>query len=349
MAVESVKIVPRRGERSSQLFAFSITGVRYLRSTIGRFKRLCGCVSSLVLVYIHIAPSRGAVCPKVLLGAGVIYPNRHIKFSLKLYSPMDLWACMEINYVFAIGRRCNATIFLNHYVLRIYSSPFDWTIIDFETSIENIKTNFKKYLNDIVIYRKNKMKRLIYSNNEINPFFKEMDGLDIGYMALNWNDQTLRLNQNYLPTGRSGNLYTWDRICLFVHPLVEDEVHRNKVRSRIGNFNMVFDKHHDTTLFFYISEIIEVADIERRKMEFVNIVNKYEMTNPFFIVLTVGEDIEARVERVGNVWFCTIPVPSYESQFSAGFDENNLGALDFDKVYSLLKQTFDINIIKRPS
>lgn len=256
---------------------------------------------------------------------------------------------MEINYIFTLGRRCNSTQFLNHYNMRRYSSPFDWLIVDFETSIVNIKTKFKIFLNDLLIYNKTGPKDLLNSDSGvIDPLFKKLDELDVRYMTLNWNEAGSCFNQNFLPTNLTGNVYEWDRVCLFRHLTMKTHVDLlDKLRSRIDKFNSIFEGNHDKVLLFYISEIINKCDIEKREQEFVNIVKKYEMTNPFFIVLTVGEAVDLHLDRIDNVWFCIFQVPPYEKQILHSGNENCLEVVNYDEVYSLMTTTFEINTIDR--
>jgi len=258
---------------------------------------------------------------------------------------------MEINHIFTLGWRCNSTKFLNTYNLRRISSPFDWVIIDFETSVENIKTKFEKYLDSVVKYQKNKTTTLLYSNNGvIAPLFKKMDDLDLSYMLIDWNYELLHFNQNFLPTKLSGNVYDWDRVCLFRHLTGDGKYFYNKTRSRIDNFTSVLNKSADKTLLLYISKIIDKGDVEKLKREYVGIVEKHKMTNLFWIVLGVSGGAEVSLERVGNVWFCTLPVPPYEEQLhSQSGNENDLGVMDYDKMYLLMKQSFKINIIAPPA
>ena len=60
----------------------------------------------------------------------------------------------EIKYSFSIGYRCNSVQFLRRYNMSKFSGPFDWMYIDVDSSIQNIKNEFERYLNDIVLLNK---------------------------------------------------------------------------------------------------------------------------------------------------------------------------------------------------
>ena len=118
----------------------------------------------------------------------------------------------QIDYIFNIGRRCTTTDFLKKYNLRKIASPFDYLIIDLETSLDLIHNNFEKFLSDVVIFNKNNnIQTLLFQKytDKVDDRIESFKENDITYIQENYNDFTLRINQNYLPSLVLPDIYKW--------------------------------------------------------------------------------------------------------------------------------------------
>ena len=142
----------------------------------------------------------------------------------------------KLNFIFSVGYRCNSVDFLKRYNLRQYSGPFDYLFIDLETSFQIINNKFDNFLNDIIVFHKNQKKlELVYNKNtsECENKFYELIKNDIGYMAHNYNNNLLFINQNYIEKNKlSHNLYDWNRECIFLHHNLLDTNIYNKLKIR---------------------------------------------------------------------------------------------------------------------
>jgi len=256
---------------------------------------------------------------------------------------------MMIDKIFSLGYRCNSTQFIREYKIWGISSPFDWIMIDFETAIKNISDGFKHFLSDIVVYKKLSYKAICYSTQPIKPFFNELDKLNITYMRQNLNELVIRLNQNYLPSNITGNIYEWDRICYFLHYNMEHEEEYNKILRRVKEFKDIYKNHPDDMLLFHISKIIESKNLDEIKQQHKNIIKEHKITCPIFMVLTVANGTKTELEIDDNIYLFTLPVPSYEQQFPIIDAENMLGVINHKEIYKILTNEFTIKKVPNPN
>lgn len=251
----------------------------------------------------------------------------------------------KIEYVFATGFRCSSTQFIREHKLVGISSPLDWVTIDFETSILNIADGFKNFLKDIVVYSNRTDPKLHLSTQPLHPIWAELKPHPLTYFNQNISSQVLRFNQNYLPTIHTRNLYEWDRICMFLHYSVEghDFV---KLENRIKKFNKIYSEHKTESLLFHITRILNTKDIATEKQKMSEVVKKYDIESPIFIVLTVDDGVETKLDIEDNIYFCTLPVPSVQDQWKYNA-ENELTQINHNAVYELMNKEFKWGEIKQ--
>lgn len=252
---------------------------------------------------------------------------------------------IKIEYVFATGFRCNSTQFIREHKLVGVSSPLDWVTVDFETSISNIADGFKNFLNDIVIYGNHINTQLFRPTQPINPIWSELKRAPLTYFNQNISSQDLRFNQNYIPSIHSNHVYEWDRICLFLHHWVENRDYI-KIKNRADKFNKIYSEHKDESLLFHITRILNSKDIAAEKQKVHNILKKYGIKSPTFIVLTVSDRAETKIEIEDNVYFYTLPVPSVQEQWKYNA-ENEISLINHDTVYEVMNKEFTWGEIKQ--
>jgi len=98
---------------------------------------------------------------------------------------------IKIPNIFCIGRRCNSTELIRYYNLEDESGPFDWLIIDFESSIDLISNSFRDYFNNVTFICKDKNiyeihnKSELFNENNYTKLCTFIKNNDIRYVGLN--------------------------------------------------------------------------------------------------------------------------------------------------------------------
>jgi hypothetical protein len=277
---------------------------------------------------------------------------------------------MEINYIFPIGERCNSAHFLNKYNLRKMAYPLDWNRIDFETCCENISNLFENFLSDIVIFKKNDKKKILFKKkfDEIDSnleLFFNYENL-YGWNNRNYNHVTFRLNQHFLPKKFPNNIYDWDRLCFLWNYDVENEEIKSKINMRINRFNKIYSNNNNKTLFLHISKIINNLNEDEQINYYNKIIKKYKLNeSKFCIVLCCTSILESYSTISNNNLFIFLKVPSEEEQkilnnyivnnnlYHANDIYNNLNDFNHDKffeiddkyIFSEINKTFSLKII----
>ena len=254
-----------------------------------------------------------------------------------------------INFIFSIGYRCYSSDFLNMFKLRKMSSPFDYLFIDFESSLKIINNNFNNYLHDIVLFNKTTQHiELFYkkNTNEINNKFYELLENNIGYMAHNYNNNNLLLNQNYLDDNNlNNNLYNWNTICAFHHHNILDSNIYNSIKMRCERFNNIMNKYNETTSLFYITKIINCENIVDYMNNIVELKTKYGI-KCFIIIIINCDNIEDSeyYNEVDKCLFIIKKVENYEIQYTKYETDNNLY---YEKEFNIILKYFTLNLIEK--
>lgn len=261
----------------------------------------------------------------------------------------------EIKYSFSIGYRCNSVQFLRRYNMSKFSGPFDWMYIDVDSAIQNIIEEFEFYLKDIVIMKKSdSLLKLVYPSkkvdidNDIINFFDQ----EPMYMKHDYKSQLLPINQNFTEV-KSNDIYNWNKICIFLHHILDDDSDLNKIEKRINIFNEVTSKYYENTLFFYISKIINKKDIKKEVKRLTDLYLKLDKKYEFVSILCCA-DSEDTHYKFENFLFIIKNVPDYNKQYDLYETDNNFEWLDYgmiginyDKEYDIIKKYYDFNLVEK--
>lgn len=256
-----------------------------------------------------------------------------------------------INFIFSIGYRCYSPDFLNMFKLRKMSSPFDYLIIDFETSLKIINNNFDYYLHDIILFNKNMQDiQLFYKKNttEINNKFYELLQNNIVYMGRDNNHANFLINQNYLDDSKlDGNLYNWNAICLFNHHNVLDSNIYATIKKRCERFTYIINKYNETTSLFYITKIVNCENI----VEYMNNILELKKKNNikcFIIIIINCDNIEDSeyYNELDKCLFIIKKVDNYETQYTKYVTDNDVDNYNYEKEFNTISKYFTFNLIE---
>ena len=140
---------------------------------------------------------------------------------------------ININYIFAIGFRCNTDEFLSTFLkIRRYSSPFSYMVIDIKTALNFIDNNFLNYTNkDFILPGKNtyKFNKHKWSCNNIHKY------------SIITNDYV--------------DILDMDKVCIWNHHNLYDKNTINSLNRRSLHLLECLNKKSNTTLLFYIEKI----------------------------------------------------------------------------------------------
>lgn len=242
---------------------------------------------------------------------------------------------IEINYIFSAGFRCNSTYTLGDFSLRPFSGPFDYLFIDLETVFSLINTKLTDFLNNIVVFNKNKQQS--YSINSLN----ELNTKNVCYMAHNYNNIDLRINTNFLDPTLSGNLYEWDRICIFHHhDILKPDIY-NTIKRRIDRFNKIIENHSEKTCLFYITKILTIDNIQ----DYINNILKLKLMysiNSYIVIIVCADNLENAYYFQDNVLFIIKKVPPYRQQIimHEGTDNN----FNYTPEFNIIKTFFNFQL-----
>ena len=265
-----------------------------------------------------------------------------------------------LNFIFNIGHRCFSPDFLDTYKLRKIQSPFDFVFIDYESALKAIATKFADYLYDIVFFNKNAEQIVLYNakntadaNPIINPKFYELLKQDVGYMAHDYNDNNLFINQNYLDTATaatttelSGNTYNWNTICMFLHHNVLDPTVNNVITKVCEKFNYIIDKYCETTALIYITKIITcdnngIGDYMNNMLQ-----KKREHNIKCYIIVIVACDNIENAQHFfeeDKTLFIVKKVDDYDTQYAEyGLDT----ILNYENEFNVITKYFDVQLIE---
>lgn len=254
-----------------------------------------------------------------------------------------------INFIFSLGFRCYSPWFLTNFKLRKMSSPFDYLIINFETSLKIINNNFDDYLNDIILLNYDKQHiELFYKKNttEINNKFYELLQNDIGYIIHKYNSNNLLINQNYIDDNKlDNNLYNWNTICLFHHHDILDTNIYTSMKNRCERFNNIINKYNETTSLFHITRIINCENIVDYMNNIIELKTKYGI-KCFIIIIINCNNIEDNeyYNEVDKCLFIIKNVENYETQKAKYGVENEL---NYEKEFNSISKYFTFNLIEK--
>jgi hypothetical protein len=258
---------------------------------------------------------------------------------------------INTNYIFALGSRCYSTDFLIKYNLRRFSGPFDYLFIDFETSLTIINNNFGDFLTDIVLFNKNENKTSLFYANNTNKVENKLEELLkenlIGYMRFNYNPKTLFINQNYLREEKlCGNLYHWDKICIFKHHDVTDPSIYSKLKERCERFKNIINNHSSKTILFYITKIKTIKNITSYLNWILSLKEKYNI-HSYIVIIICSDNMEDGHYFIYNCLFIVKKVEPYLDQFEKYEYDSDLKDINYDNEINIIREYFDFDLTEK--
>lgn len=257
-----------------------------------------------------------------------------------------------IQYISSIGHRCYSVDFLHKYGLRKCSSPFDHLMIDIESAFQLIQNKFANFLTDIVVIDKSNSSNKIkigypQDTNEYNPVFHILLENTFGYMKHNY-VQTL-INQNFIDKSVSTNLYDWNRICIFHHHNIIDDINiYNQIKNRYERFLYITCKYSDNMALFHITRIVNVTDIEQYIQNIITMKHKYQI--PYYLIMIICTDCISSQHfyfEKDRCLFIIKNVENYETQLHKYETENNISHHNYDQEYKIITDHFDFILLEK--
>lgn len=242
----------------------------------------------------------------------------------------------HIEYMFSVGFRCNSTETLKAWGLRQMSSPFDYILIDIESAFQLIHQKMNIFLKDIVVFNKDKRKR--YSIKALN----QLNGKDVCYMGHDYNKLDLRINSNFIGDTLSGNMYDWERICIFIHHNICIKNESDIIQKRVDRFNRIIQKSSEKTCLFHITKILTIPDILGYMNNVIRLKKKY-CIHTYIIVIICSDNLEDTSYFLENILFIVKKVDSYDIQIKKAQPTDN--NLDYTNELNIIKQHFNFQLI----
>jgi hypothetical protein len=255
---------------------------------------------------------------------------------------------ITINYVFAGGHRCYSTDFLIKYNLRKCSGPFDYLFIDFESSLNIINNHFDDFLCDIVLFNKNSNTILLLHQKNTNEVDKKIINLMkeklIGYMRYNYNPVDLFINQNYLRnTVLCGNLYHWDKICIFNHHNLNDNAIYSKIKMRCERFINSIENYAMSTILFYITRVTTIENIYDYMNRIISLKEQYNIQT-YIIMIICSDNMSDAHLFTNNCLFIIKKVESFLDQYEKYEYDNDLHDINYDNEINIIREYFDFQL-----
>ena len=248
---------------------------------------------------------------------------------------------IEINYVYNVGFRCNASKVLAGFKFRNISSPFDYMFIDIETCFENINNKFQNFMRDIVLINKDKkIYDIYYSDKKINKKINNIQQKNIGYMKSNYNNINVLINQNYIKNV-SSNLYFWDRICVHIHHNISEKLIFKKIKKRVNIFRKIYDLCSNKLCLFYLTKIIEITNLDDYKKYIFKLKKRYNIKS-YIIIIICSDKINDTHIFENNILFIVKKVDSYNVQLENSIADNEI---NFNDKLKIINKYFKMNLL----
>jgi hypothetical protein len=241
---------------------------------------------------------------------------------------------------------------LKQYGLRKFSGPFDYLFIDFETTLKVIRNGFDDFLHDIILFNKNENRITLYYPKNTNEIDSKINGLMteqlIGYMRFNYNPVNLFINQNYLRDRLlCGNLYHWDKICIFNHHDLTDNEIYSKLKLRCDRFQDIINNFSSNSILFYITRIIENENIHNHMNNVLSLKEQYEIHSYMVMIICSDTDKEFHILK-NNCLFIIKKVEPYLEQFEKYEYDSDLNDINYDNEINIIREYFDFQLEEKP-
>ena len=260
-----------------------------------------------------------------------------------------------IKYVFAVGHRCYASDAIHRNMLRKFSSPFDFMIMDYSSAFEAINDKLVKFTKDIIICNKGIKRADIMQKQyttDVSPKFAKLinNSNDLCYMRHNYNNRKISINQNYLPDELDPNMYNWKKCCIFLHHDLEDKFIVDTLNNRCNRFNYVIGTYTDDILLFYISQIVSKDKV---KEHIDDILNKKKQNNirSYLAIIICSNDIEKETfvnNKEEKALIFLRKVSDYNTQYQNNSVDNDANVYNYyTKEINIIKEHFIFNLIDK--
>uniref|UniRef100_A0A6C0D5Q3 Papain-like cysteine peptidase n=1 Tax=viral metagenome TaxID=1070528 RepID=A0A6C0D5Q3_9ZZZZ len=255
---------------------------------------------------------------------------------------------IEIKFVFSIGHSCNAGGFLKENGLRKVSSPFDWMLIDFETSLEVINDNFEHYLNDTVHFKQDtNILELVRSkkHNIIPKNVNTLYSIPSKYMNFNWYDHNMFINANYLDNNElPHNFYDWSKYCIFIHHDLLNQYFIDTLQNRINRFKYLYNNFSENTLLFYLTKIEHINTVEETMENILNMLKENNIKS-YIGIIVCCDNVNDCYYFKDKCLFIFKKVATYNEQLAMGGTENTIN-ISFTNELEIIKNHFTFNLIE---
>lgn len=251
-----------------------------------------------------------------------------------------------IKYVFTIGFNCNAGRFVQDHGLRQMSSPFDWMLIDLESSLKIINNNFVDYLHDMIHFKQDTSILEVVRNknhSEVPQNIKDIYKTKATYMSFSWYDHNIFMNKNYIPTGDlSSNFYDWHHQCTFIHHDLLNDHYVNTLQNRVNRFKHIYETDASSVLLVYttkIETIINKDDYIQRLLDLIKINN----IKAFVTVICYTDNLDDTHTFIDNLLVIFKKVKAYKVQYDMRITDNS--TLNLTPQFEIIKQYFTFNLV----
>lgn len=250
---------------------------------------------------------------------------------------------IPINYVYCIGFNCNATRFMTNNGLRKFASPFDWMYTDFESSLENINTNFETYLYDMIHIKQDSNTCELVRKKNLECIPEQLQFKDkLTYMTFSYYDHNLFVNANYISKDLSSNVYDWDKKQLWLHHDLLNDHYINTIENRVERFKVLYSKFYENTILFHLGKIETIDNFEEYKNSILSIIKKNSI-KAYVIKIICSDNLEEQYIFEDKCLIIIKKVPSYIEQTSIKITENDTGIYDYKKEFEIIKQYFNFD------
>ena len=258
---------------------------------------------------------------------------------------------VEINYIFSMGWRCSATLFLHSLGLRSFSSPFDNMFCDLESSLRLSKNKMNGFLDNIIMIKQDQNQIYLVREgmiHEVPDNFKKLNEQEIMWDYKSWKDHRLFINTEYNPKGElSQDVNTWDPIWVMIHDDLREKDMIETYNRRITRFNKIIEKFPEKTMLFFLSKVLDFDDFAGLQKRYIDLLDKYSPEQYVCLVLC-SDKIEEETFLFYKEKYLLLfkRVPSLkEQQKNGGLTENDTDKVDFTREISLIRQHFHLDII----
>jgi len=266
---------------------------------------------------------------------------------------------MNIDYCFFIGERCNINGFLTNKKILSSHSPFAGYYLSFNVSIDCIKTNFKNFNNNVITFKLDNEKKIIFNTltslkENINEIQKIISNNKFRFFnAINYyTNNFYSVNLEYTNINNFKNhqdLYYFDKYLIFPGKNFSNKDIILTNQRRIERFqNILNEKKYNQTLLIFMCKLIN--SIEELNNTIENIKKIYDLK--YLLLFIIPNSIEKNTTciKYNNIYFLKINFPNLEYQLKHNPNDDNSKPKyikKYNEIYNFIIKTFDLSKLKR--